>query len=64
MNSNRDRLDSVVERLRSVIEELDEVAFDVLREASADRAGRPTLDKEIVRARRAIEKAVSLLSGD
>lgn len=64
MSSTRDRLDSVVERLRAAVEELDEIAFDVLREASARRDDRPTIDKEIVRARRSIEKAVVLLSGD
>lgn len=64
MSNTRDRLDSVIERLRAAVEELDDIAFDVLREASARRDDRPTIDKEIVRARRAIEKAVALLGGE
>ena len=52
----------LAERLRSIAEELDELAFDRLREAVADgELARPAADKRLVRARRAIEKAAHLL---
>ena len=52
----------IVERLEAVIEDLDEIAFDRLREAMADGAsGRPADDKELVKARRAVEKASGIL---
>ncbi len=49
-------------RLESVVDELDELAFDRLREAVADGATeRPRADKELTRARRAVEKAAVIL---
>jgi hypothetical protein len=55
-------IDGLVARLESIVEELDEVAFDRLRLASAEGAGRrPDADKSLVQARRAIEKAVHVL---
>ena len=52
----------LVERLRSIMEDLDELAFDRLREAVADGAtSRPASDKELARARRSVEKAVRVL---
>ena len=52
----------LAERLRSIAEELDELAFDRLREAVADgEVERPAADKRLVRARRSIEKAAHLL---
>jgi hypothetical protein len=51
--------------LDSIVDELDEIAFDRLREASAVADGgsgpRAEGDREITRARRAVEKAASLL---
>jgi hypothetical protein len=64
MSNTRERLDAVVDRLRAAVDELDDIAFDVLRDASARGVDRPNVDKEIVRARRSIEKAVLLLSGE
>jgi hypothetical protein len=59
------RLVSIAERLDSIVDELDEIAFDRLREASAVADGgsgpRPEGDREITRARRAVEKAALLL---
>ena len=55
--------DNLAERLDAVAEELDEVMFDQLREASAARGGRPVDDKRLTQARRAIEKASRLLRG-
>jgi hypothetical protein len=38
--------------------------FDVLREASRRREGRPAIDKTLSQARRAIDKAAHLLDLD
>jgi hypothetical protein len=52
----------LVERLESIAEELDEMAFDRLREAVADgEVARPADDKKMMQARRAIEKAAGVL---
>ena len=55
--------DHLADRLDAVAEELDEVMFDQLREAAAEKAGRPADDKRLTQARRAIEKASRLLRG-
>jgi len=53
---------SLVERLESIAADLDEMAFDRLREAVADgEATRPADDKKLMQARRAIEKAAGVL---
>jgi hypothetical protein len=53
---------SLAERLESIVEDLDELAFDRLREAVADGATeRPHSDKELAKARRAAEKAAHIL---
>lgn len=55
-------LGSIADRLDSIVADLDEIAFDRLREAMADGArARPDSDKTITQARRAIEKAAHLL---
>lgn len=61
MNGNYDHL---ADRLDAVVADLDEVMFDLLREAAAAKAGRPADDKRLTQARRAIEKASRLLRGD
>ncbi len=49
-------------RLRAVLDDLDDLAFDQLREAVADGAtSRPTSDRELAKARRSVEKAVGIL---
>ncbi|MFT3854729.1 MAG: hypothetical protein QM733_18625 [Ilumatobacteraceae bacterium] len=53
----------LAERVESIVEELDELQFDALREASADGRGRPPDDKRLTQARRALEKAAHLLRG-
>ena len=53
----------LVDRLQQVVDELDQVAFDQLREASAAGRGRPADDKRLTQARRALEKALHLLGG-
>jgi hypothetical protein len=53
---------SLIDRLESVAADIDEIAFDQLREAVADGAvERPAADKKLMQARRAIEKAATLL---
>lgn len=53
---------SLADRLDSIVEDLDELAFDRLRQAVADGATqRPQTDKELTKARRAAEKAASIL---
>ena len=52
----------LVERLDSIAADLDELAFDRLREAVADgEVTRPPEDKRLMQARRAIEKAAGVL---
>lgn len=56
------RYDELADRLESIVADLDELAFDQLREAVADGAtSRPTTDKELAKARRATEKAAHIL---
>lgn len=53
---------SLIERLESIAADLDEMAFDRLREAVADgEVTRPVDDKKLMQARRAIEKAAGVL---
>jgi hypothetical protein len=52
----------IAERLESIVEELDEIAFERLREAAGDGATeRPASDRRLVQARRAVEKAAGVL---
>ena len=55
--------DHLADRLQAIVDDLDEIMFDRLREASAAKQGRPADDKRLSQARRAIEKAVHLLRG-
>jgi hypothetical protein len=49
-------------RLESIVADLDELAFDRLREAVAEgETTRPAADRELVKARRAVEKAAHIL---
>lgn len=57
------RLDELAARLDRVAADLDEVMFDRLREAASIGQARPTDDKRLTQARRAVEKAVRLLRG-
>ena len=55
---------ALADRLESIVEELDEIAFDRLRLAAAEgQRTRPDDDRELTRARRAVEKAVAVLRG-
>jgi len=54
--------EGLVDRLEAVAADIDEMAFDQLREAVADgETARPANDKQLMQARRAIEKAVGVL---
>ncbi len=53
---------SLADRLEAVGADIDDMAFDALREAVADgEVQRPVDDKKLMQARRAIEKAASIL---
>jgi len=57
-------LNSLADRLEAIVEELDEIAFDRLRLAAAEgQRTRPDDDRELTKARRAVEKAVAVLRG-
>lgn len=60
---SRDDYGDLADRLQAVVDDLDQVTFDKLREAAADRRGRPVDDKRLTQARRAVEKAIHLLRG-
>ncbi len=57
------RYDHLADRLDAVASDLDELMFDQLREAAAEKTGRPADDKRLTQARRAIEKASGILRG-
>ncbi len=56
--------DGLADRLDAIAEDLDEIMFEQLREAAAEKTGRPADDKRLTQARRAIEKASRLLRGN
>jgi len=52
----------LADRLEAVGADIDDIAFDALREAVADgEVQRPVDDKKLMQARRAIEKAMVIL---
>lgn len=54
--------EAFADRLEAIAADIDDWSFDVLREAVADgEQRRPDLDRELAKARRAIEKAVVVL---
>jgi hypothetical protein len=55
--------DDLAEQLDAIAAELDDRAFELLREAAAERSGRPADDTRLTQARRAVEKAAHLLRG-
>lgn len=56
------RYQLLAERLRGIAEELDDASFELLHDAVASGATRrPPADKTLTQARRAIDKAASLL---
>lgn len=57
------RYDDLADRLAAIVEELDQITFDQLREAAAEGKPRPVDDRRLTQARRAVEKAAHLLRG-
>lgn len=55
--------ETLADRVDAVVADLDEIQFDMLREASATGSGRPADDKRLMQVRRALEKASRLLRG-
>lgn len=64
MTDHHARLTDIARELDAIVATLDEISFDVLREARRDGGDRPTIDRTITQARRALEKASRLLSSD
>ena len=59
-----EQFDEIVSQLEYISETLGERTFDLLQEAVASGSGqRPAEEKTITQARRAIDKAIHLLSG-
>ena len=57
-----DRCIEIADRLQTIVEDLDEIAFDRLTKAAAEGLGRrPNEDAVLTRVRRAVEKAEVLL---
>jgi hypothetical protein len=57
-----DRIGEVTGELRAIVERLDEIAFDALREAvEKGQTARPELERRVVRARNAIDRALRIL---
>jgi hypothetical protein len=55
-------LNALADRLEAIVEELDEIAFDRLRLAAGEgQRARPDDDRELTKARRAVEKAAAVL---
>ena len=55
-------IEQLADRLEAIVADLDELAFDRLREAvAAGATERPAADKELAKARRAAEKAAHIL---
>jgi hypothetical protein len=57
------RYEHLADRLQVVVDDLDQISFDQLREAAAEGQGRPADDRRLTQARRAVEKAIHLLRG-
>jgi hypothetical protein len=56
-------LEELVDRLRSISEDLADMALDELKNAhAAGQTKRPEREKSLTQARRAVEKAVAVLS--
>ena len=63
-DSTTRRLHEIAAEIDRLSESLDEISFDVLREAQREGMARPAIDRTITQARRALEKASRLLSSD
>ena len=59
-----DRLDELIVQLRTVEESLRDLAYDRLREAADGDEGAAADEKRLLRARRAVERAINALGGE
>jgi hypothetical protein len=58
-------LDDICERLQAISERLGDLALDRLREAIEDGATKtPVEERRLTRARRAVDKAISVLAAE
>lgn len=63
MQNDEKNFDEIVDTLKSVSERLADQALTVLKDAhSAGESKRPELERTLTQARRAVEKAISLLA--
>ncbi|MBM3741443.1 MAG: hypothetical protein FJW43_01740 [Actinobacteria bacterium] len=63
MSDSIQNFDEIIEKLKSVSEILADKALDALKEAHhAGETKRPELERTLTQARRAVEKAISLLT--
>lgn len=62
------RIENAAEKLQSLSEELADIAMDLLRNAMGaedhERVAAANLERRVTRARRSVEKAISLLEAD
>ena len=62
MQNSEQNNDEIIQQLRNISETLGDRALSVLKEAHAlGEAKRPEIERTLTQARRAIEKAISLL---
>ena len=59
-----ERVDELVVQLRAVEESLRDLAYDRLREAANGDEGAAADEKRLLRARRAVERAINALGGE
>lgn len=58
-----ERSSDIASQVRTLIEAVDDLSYDLLREASRRGEGRPSADKTLMQIRRSLEKAAHLLEG-
>jgi hypothetical protein len=59
-----DRVDELVDQLRTVEEALRDLAYDRLRAAADGNDGAAADEKRLLQARRAVERAIHALGGE
>ena len=60
-----DEIESIIDRLEDVAEQLNDVAMRIISEAIQNgETARPTSEKRVSQARRAVEKAIGHLKHD
>lgn len=59
--SNESKYLDIQQTIAMAIEKTDDLTFSLLRQAARDSQGRPSADKTLVQARRALEKAHRLI---